>query len=74
MENNYLTFSQNICILRGDKMVNYDYYEELEEQAYNDKISRKKKPKKQKKSYKKEEVQNVKRDKKNSWSSNSRRI
>ena len=55
-------------------MVNYDYYEELEEQAYNDSIKKKTKPKKQKKSYKKEEVQNVKRDKKNSWSHNSTRI
>ena len=53
-------------------MVNYDYYEELEEQAYNDKIRRKKKPKKQKKSYKKEDIQNVKRDKKNSWSHHSK--
>ena len=55
-------------------MVNYDYYEELEEQAYNDKIRRKKKPKKQKKSYKKEEVQDAKRDKKNSWSKHPKRI
>ena len=55
-------------------MFNYDYYEELEEQAYNDKIKKKTKPKKQKKSYKKEEVQNVKRDKKNSWSHSSKRI
>ena len=53
-------------------MINYDYYEELEEEAYNDKIRRKKKPKKQKKSYKKEDRQNVKRDKKNSWSHHSK--
>ncbi len=39
-------------------MTNYDYYDELEEQAYADRISRKKKPKKQKKSYKKEEMIN----------------
>ena len=45
-------------------MANYDYYEELEEQAFSDRMSRKKKPKKQKKSYKKEEIKNVKRDKK----------
>jgi hypothetical protein len=55
-------------------MVNYEYYEELEEQAYHDKIKRKKKPKKQKKSYKKEEVHNAKRDKKNSWSNHPKRI
>ena len=55
-------------------MVNYDYYEELEEQAYNDKIKKKTKPKKQKKSYKKEEIKNVKRDKKNTWSNNPKRI
>ena len=56
-------------------MVNYDYYEELEEQAYKDKISKKKKPKKQKKSYKKEKVhENVKRDKKNSWSNHPKHI
>ena len=30
-------------------MGKYDHYEELEEQAYNDRIRRKKKPKKQKK-------------------------
>ena len=53
-------------------MGKYDYYEELEEQAYNDKIRKKTKPKKQKKSYKKEDIQNVKRDKKNSWSNNSK--
>ena len=29
-------------------MGNYDYYEELEEEAYNDKIKRKRKPKKRK--------------------------
>jgi hypothetical protein len=55
-------------------MANYDYYEELEEQAFADRISRKKKPKKQKKSYKKEEIKNVKRDKKNTWSNNPKRI
>ena len=56
-------------------MGKYDHYEELEEQAYNDRIRRKKKPKKQKKSYKKEEVhENVKRDKKNSWSNHPKRI
>ena len=32
-------------------MANYDYYDELEEQAYEDKITPKKKPKKQKKSW-----------------------
>ncbi len=32
-------------------MGKYDHYEELEEQAYNDKIKPKKKPKKQKKKW-----------------------
>ena len=55
-------------------MGKYDHYEELEEQAYNDRIRRKKNPKKQKKSYKKEEIQNAKRDKKNSWTNPPNRI
>ncbi len=36
-------------------MGKYDHYEELEEQAYNDKIKPKKKPKKQKKKWKENE-------------------
>ena len=55
-------------------MGKYDHYEELEEQAYNDRIRRKKKPIKQKKSYKNEEIQNAKRDKKNSWTNHPNRI
>tara|TARA_B100000131_G_scaffold184523_1_gene177810 strand:+ start:129 stop:302 length:174 start_codon:yes stop_codon:yes gene_type:complete len=36
-------------------MGKYDHYEELEEQAYNDKIKPKKKPKKEKKEWKQNE-------------------
>ena len=56
-------------------MGKYDHYEELEEQAYNDKIKPKKKPKKQKKKWK--ELNNEsKRNKKTGklWSNHPNRL
>ena len=69
-----MTINKIIRSYRSRKKSNYDYYEALEEQAFSDRMSRKKKPKKQKKSYKKEEIKNVKRDKKNTWSNHPKRI
>ena len=54
-------------------MAKYDYYEDLEEQAYQDSITPKKKPKKQKKSWKDKKQKENHRDKKNSWSNRSKR-
>tara|TARA_B100000900_G_scaffold323015_1_gene282541 strand:+ start:459 stop:632 length:174 start_codon:yes stop_codon:yes gene_type:complete len=57
-------------------MAKYDYYEDLEEQAYNDKITPKKKPKKQKKDWS-ENVPKRKfdyRKKDNKYSNTTKRI
>jgi hypothetical protein len=58
-------------------MGKYDYYEELEEQAYNDRIKPKKKPRKKKKEWSKNE-QNSKefgyRKKDTKYSNNPKRI
>ena len=55
-------------------MGKYDYYEELEEEAYRDSIKPKKKPKKPKKSWDETKQKEIKRDKKNSWSNHPDRI
>lgn len=54
-------------------MVKYEYYEELEEQAFRDVIEPKKKPKKQKKSWKDVNKKETDRDKKNSWNNSPNR-
>ena len=57
-------------------MAKYDYYEDLEEQAYQDSITPKKKPKKQKKNWS-EELSKKKVDyskKDNKYNSNPKRI
>jgi len=58
-------------------MSKYDYYEELEEQAYNDKVKPKKKPKKKKKEWSKNEQHSKEfgyRKKDNKYSNNPKRI
>jgi hypothetical protein len=52
----------------------YEYYEELEEQAFRDVIEPKKKPKKQKKSWKDVKKKETDRDKKNSRDNHPNRI
>ena len=57
-------------------MAKYDYYEDLEEQAYQDSITPKKKPKKQKKNWS-DDVSKKKfdyRKKDNKYSNNPKRI
>tara|TARA_R110002020_G_scaffold20041_1_gene68673 strand:+ start:12492 stop:12665 length:174 start_codon:yes stop_codon:yes gene_type:complete len=54
----------------------YEYYEELEEEAFREVVETKKKPKKQKKSWNHQDSKqkDIKRDKKNSWSNHPDRI
>tara|TARA_B100001778_G_scaffold332976_1_gene340478 strand:+ start:428 stop:634 length:207 start_codon:yes stop_codon:yes gene_type:complete len=60
------------------RMVDYSYYEELEEEAFNDKVKPKKKPKKQRKTWKensdvqKRKFDYRKKDKKNSFNNPNR--
>ena len=68
---------QFICSFRSDKMGKYDYYEELEEQAYNDRIKTKKKPKKKKKEWSKQNESTKQfgyRKKNNKYSNHPKRI
>ena len=63
------------CVYLGEvKMGKYDYYEELEEEAYRDSIKLKKKPKKPKKSWDETKQKDVKRDKKNSGFNHPNRV
>ena len=57
-------------------MGKYDYYEEFEEQAYNDRIKPKKKPKKKKKEWSKNESTKEfgYRKKDNKYTNNPKRI
>ena len=55
-------------------MSKYEYYEELEEEAFREVVEPKKKPKKQKKSWKDVKQKDIKRDKKNIWNNNPKRI
>tara|TARA_B100000287_G_scaffold365000_1_gene359500 strand:+ start:155 stop:322 length:168 start_codon:yes stop_codon:yes gene_type:complete len=55
-------------------MGKYDHYEELEEQAYNDRIKPKKKPKKQKKKWNENEPKQRFDYRKNDKGSNTKRI
>ena len=54
-------------------MSKYEYYDELEEQAFREVVEPKKKPKKPKKSWKDTKKKETDRDKKNSWNSNPNR-
>ena len=68
---------QFIRSFRSDKMGKYDYYEELEEQAYNDRIKPKKKPKKKKKEWSKQNESTKQfgyRKKDNKYSNHPKRI
>ena len=74
MENNPWQWLK-LCVYLGEVMMGkYDYYEELEEEAYRDSIKPKKKPKKPKKSWDETKQKEIKRDKKNSWSNHPDRI
>ena len=55
-------------------MAKYEYYDELEEEAFREVVEPKKKPKKQKKSWKDVKKKETTRDKKNSWSNHPNRV